>query len=68
MMACMLNCVIQQTLLEASAENLAANIVTNGTETWNGNEAQTLRSILNMTSDVVFMHTIPVENSTPEIL
>lgn len=53
-------CVAQQILLEASAANLLANPVANGLETWNGNGAQSLRSILNLTPDVVFLFIVPV--------
>ena len=53
-------CVIQQILLEASATDLGAYLVSNGLESWNGNGAQTLRSILELTSSIIPLFIMPV--------
>ncbi|MCW4054827.1 MAG: nitroreductase family protein [Candidatus Bathyarchaeota archaeon] len=62
-------CVIQQILLEASAINMGANIVTNELEDWNGDGAQTLRSNLGLTSSIIPLYVMPVghvsETPTP---
>lgn len=53
-------CVAQQILLEGSTVNLAVNFVANGLETWNGSGAQSLRSSLNFTPNVIFLYIMPV--------
>jgi nitroreductase len=53
-------CVAQQILLEGSATNLTSNFIANGLETWNGSGAQSLRSSLNLTPDVIFLYIMPV--------
>jgi SagB-type dehydrogenase family enzyme len=62
-------CVVQQILLEASATNLEANVVANGLEDYNGDGAQTLRSILSLNSSIIPLYIIPVgrvsETTTP---
>ncbi len=57
-------CVAQQILLEASVENLSANFVANGLETWNGNGAQNLRSSLDLGSAIIPFFIIPVGYQT----
>jgi nitroreductase len=53
-------CVIQQLLLEASALNLQANILSEGLEEWNGAGAQQLRSILGLSSSIIPLYAVPV--------
>jgi len=53
-------CVAQQILLEASATNLAANLVADGLEKWNGEGAQLLRSSLNLTPEIIALCTVAV--------
>ena len=53
-------CVAQQILLEASAANLAANLIANGLETWNGEGAQLLRSSLNLSPEIIALCTVAV--------
>lgn len=53
-------CVIQQLFLEASARNLHANILSQGFEAWNGAGAQTLRSILGLSTSIIPLYAIPV--------
>jgi nitroreductase len=53
-------CVVQQLLLEASARNLNANVVSNGLEAWNGTGAEQIRSILGLSSSVVPLYAVPV--------
>jgi nitroreductase len=60
-------CVAQQILLEASAANLTANFIADGLETWNGSGAQTLRSILNLTPDIIVLYIMPVGHPAPEV-
>lgn len=52
--------VIQQALLEASARNLAANIVSDGLEDWNGTGAGQLRSVLGLPSALIPLYIMPV--------
>jgi nitroreductase len=52
--------VVQQILLEASARNLTANIVSNGLEDWNGTGAGQLRSVLGLSSALIPLYVIPV--------
>jgi len=52
--------VIQQVLLEASARNLAANIVSDGLEDWNGTGAGQLRSVLGLPSALIPLYVMPV--------
>ncbi|MGD2066864.1 MAG: nitroreductase family protein [Candidatus Bathyarchaeota archaeon] len=53
-------CVIQQLVLEASAWNLQANILSQGFEAWNGAGAQTLRSILGFSTSIIPLYAVPV--------
>jgi hypothetical protein len=56
--------VIQQLLLEASAWNLSANIVTDGLEDWNGAGAEELRSILNLPTSLIPLYIVPIGSRT----
>ena len=53
-------CVIQQILLEASALNLQANILSDGLADWNGAGAQQLRSIMGLSSSIIPLYAVPV--------
>jgi len=53
-------CVVQQLLLEASAWNLSANIVSNGFEEWNGTAAEGLRNILGLAPSLVPLYIVPL--------
>jgi hypothetical protein len=53
-------CVVQQLLLEASAQNLGANIVSSGLEAWNGTGAEGLRNILGLSPSLVPLYITPI--------
>jgi nitroreductase len=55
-------CVIQQILLEASANSLSVNVVSNGLESWNGAGAQAIRNTLALGASIVPLYIIPVGN------
>jgi nitroreductase len=52
--------VIQQLILEASAWNLSANIISEGLEEWNGTAAQELRNITGSPSSLIPLYIVPI--------
>lgn len=59
--------VIQQVLLEASARNLTANIVSDGLDDWNGTGAEQLRSVLGLASSLIPLYVVPVGFPSPVV-
>ena len=59
--------VIQQLILEASAWNLSANIISEGLEEWNGTEAQKIRGILGLPPQLIPLYAVPVGARFPDI-
>jgi hypothetical protein len=53
-------CVIQQIILEASAWNISANVVTEGLAEWQGIKAQTLQQTLGLTNSIIPLYVVPV--------
>ena len=66
-------CVIQQILLETSALDLQANMLSDGLADWNGAGAQQLRSIMGLSSSIIPLYAVPVrveegvDTSSPSI-
>ena len=56
--------VIQQLILESSAWNLSANLISDGLETWNGTGAQDLRTILNLPPSQIPLYVLPIGHKT----
>ena len=61
-------CVVQQIFLEASAQNLKTNILSEGAEEWNGATAQELRSILGLSNSIIPLYAIPVGKSETDLV
>lgn len=66
-------CVIQQLFLEAAAWNLKAGIISEGSEEWNGAEAQGLRNIMGLSNSIIPLYAVSVgvpesaDNTPPTI-
>ena len=59
-------CVVQQLFLEAAAWNLAAGVISESSEEWDGNVAQELRNVIGLSGNVIPLHVVAVgmpENS-----
>ena len=52
--------VVQQLVLEASAWNLSANLISSGLEEWNGTAAQKLRNITGSPSSLIPLYIVPI--------
>jgi nitroreductase len=53
-------CVIQQILLEASANSLSTNVLSKGLESWNGAGAQNIRNELGIAASIIPLYVVPV--------
>ncbi len=60
-------CVIQQIVLEAAAQNLKTNVLSVGTEQWNGAGTQTLRSALGVSTSIIPLYAIPVGDADADL-
>ncbi|MFA5363982.1 MAG: nitroreductase family protein [Candidatus Bathyarchaeia archaeon] len=60
-------CVIQQIILEASTQNLKTNVLSEGTEQWNGAAAQTLRTALGVSALIIPLYAVPVGTSDADL-
>jgi len=59
--------VIQQLVLEASACNLSANVISKGLEEWNGTGASELRTILDLSPQTIPLFVVPIGKRTPTL-